>query len=142
MTPKRRRWSIVGAVAGASAVAIVLVVLVIPIRQESSGYQLLGPHLYAYESESIFGATSWSNFSYRGGSFSFQVDCAPSPPPPGPSRTICGAAAAPGGPTSNFTFFEPEVPSVFPTWQSWVSPSGTIAVDFDPGGIVRLMVAL
>jgi len=131
----------VGLVVAAVAVTTVLVLLNLPIRQESSGYQLVGLRLYASESESIFGPPGWSNFTFRGATFDFQVYCEPNPSLPLPLGAICGSARESNGAPSSFTFFEPEVPRFYPPWQNWVAPDGTVAVEYHPGGPVHLLVA-
>ena len=79
MTPKRRKWVVVAAVAAAVGVGVVLVVLSFPIAQEGSGDQLVNGRLYSFEAESLFGGPPWQNYSYLGVTFGFHLWCAIEP---------------------------------------------------------------
>ena len=136
MSRRRRRIAIVAAVAGAVAVVVTLVVLSVPMAEVSSGYQMIGPRLFAFESESLFGA-AWSNYSFRGVQFEFHLWCSAGPG----GGVVCGSAGAPGADSYPYAFTDGP-PQVDPSWQTWVSPDGHEAVEYRMGGQVHLLVAV
>jgi hypothetical protein len=79
MALARRQWIEFGGVSAAVAAALVLIVLIDPVGQGSSGYLRVGAHLYAFEDESLFGAgvPRWSNFTFRGAAFAFESTARP-----------------------------------------------------------------
>jgi hypothetical protein len=140
-SPRRKKWVLLGAVAGTALFAVALVLLFVPISQESSGYTMVGAHLYSYESEALFGdGNGWNNYSYRGVTFGFSLVCGP-PNPGGP--TICGNATAADGVPHAYEFGEVGPPRDGPgPWQTWVAADAHEAVEFQPGGFVHLLVAV
>ncbi|MCI4326619.1 MAG: hypothetical protein L3K16_03155 [Thermoplasmata archaeon] len=134
MTPKRRKWVVVAAVAAAVGVGVVLVVLSFPIAQEGSGDQLVNGRLYSFEAESLFGGPPWQNYSYLGVTFGFHLWCAINPA----AGLVCGNATASGGPSYPYGFWDRA--ELNPSWQTWVSPNGHDAVEYRTGGLVHLLV--
>lgn len=135
MTPRRRRWVFLAVLLAGIGVTVSLVLLTVPIAQESSGYTLVGLRLYSFEAENLFGAPPPpTHFVYRGVHFDFVVYC-----PSTPVGLICGNVTESGGATFAFTFFEPEVPGAH-NWETWVAPDGNEAAQYQPGGLVHLLV--
>ena len=132
---RRRRWLlIVGGAGAAIAVIAILVLLYVPIAQESSGYAAIGLRLYSFESESLFGQ-SWSNFTYHGVTFEFHLWCLITPA----AGEICGNATESGGVRYSYSFMDGP-PSPSPSWQTWVAPDGHEAVQYRQGGLAHLLV--
>jgi hypothetical protein len=138
-TPRRRRLVLLVVVASTVLVTAILIVLFVPISQERAGYAMIGTHLYSYESEGLFGACNgWLNFSYQGILFGFHTWCGI--PSPG-GGVVCGNATGADGVPHSFAF-EDGPPRVGPgPWQTWVSPDAHEAVQYQQGGLVRLLVA-
>ncbi|MGP8073052.1 MAG: hypothetical protein ACLPZM_07985 [Thermoplasmata archaeon] len=136
MNPKRRKWILVAVVAAVGVVTVSLVLLALPISQESSGYQLLNGRLYFFQSESLFGKAAWQNYSYRGVTFGFHLWCAITPA----AGEVCGNATESGGVSHPYSFSDgPPQPN--PSWQSWVAPDSHEAVEYTLGGLVHLLVS-
>jgi hypothetical protein len=133
----RRRCTILGVIGVAVALSVVLLLLLVPVSQEPAGYTFLGPRLYSYESESLFGpGTGWENFTFRGVTFGFHLWCA--------IRidvgTVCGNATGPNGVAHPYDFAD-GLPRAGPaTWETWVSPDGHEGVEYQDGGQVHLLV--
>jgi hypothetical protein len=138
MSPRRRRWILIGSVVVAIAVTATLALLLLPISQEPSGYQIVGLRLYSFEDETVFGSegTGWHNYSHRGATFAFQVYC-----PSIPVGKICAWVTEPDGSNLSFSFFAAEVPGDS-AWESWVAPDGAVASEYHPGGLVRMLVTV
>ena len=132
MSPRRRRLLWVAGIGSAVAVGVLLVVLYIPISQESTGYTLIGLRLYSFESVSLFGS-SWWNLTYRGVGFTFHLWCAISTG----GGTICGNASDPSGAVYAYSFFD----GLYSHWTTWVAPGGHEAVQYRTGGLAHLLVA-
>jgi hypothetical protein len=131
MTPKGRRTILL-----AVAVTALPIVLSIPIAQETSGDQLVNGRPYTLESESLFGDSSWLNYSYRGVTFGFHLWCSESPG----GGVVCGNSTESGGTAFSYAFFDGP-PQVDPRWQTWVAADGHEAVQYRQGGLVHLLVA-
>jgi len=138
MTLRPRSRHIAAAIGGISA-GLVVVVMVLIV---STPVIVLNGVTYTYEKVTIFGP-SWSNFTYRDVTFSFEVWCGPVSLGGAP---ICGNASEANGPTYPFSFWENGgAPPVGPVpWERWVAPDGHEAVEFEPdsGGQARLLVAM
>ncbi len=130
---RRRRLLLVLAIAGVSIV-VVTVVLNVPIAQEASGYQLVGLRLFSFESQSLFG-NSWTNYTYRGVTFSFHLWCSAGPA----AGEVCGNATESDGGSYAYSF---EDGITVRGWQTWVSPDSHEAVQYQQGGLVHLLVAV
>src|SRR5580700_1400022 len=102
MTPKRRRRVLVAVLAAVVGIALVLAVLSLPIAQDSSGYQLLDGRLYAFEAESLFGSSSWRNYSFDGVTFGFHLWCAITPA----AGEVCGNATQPDRSARPYAFWD------------------------------------
>ena len=138
MIRRRRLIRIIGVAAAAVAVVVALVLLYVPISQESSGYTAIGLRLYSFETVSLFNLpTSWPNITYRGITFGFHLWCLITPA----SGKICGNATESGGATYPYSFWDGP-PSPSPSWQTWVSPNGHEAVEYRLGGLTRLLVQI
>ena len=134
---RRRRWFLVLGTAGAVVAAVVILVLLyVPIAQESSGYTAIGSRLYSFEAVSLFDqSTSWPNITYRGVTFGFHLWCLFT----SGAGKICGNATESGGAVYSYTFWDgPPRPS--PNWQTWVAPDGHEAVQHRQGGLAHLLV--
>jgi hypothetical protein len=91
---------------------------------------------YSLVSESLFGNSSWLNYSYRGVTFGFHLWCSVSPG----GGEVCGNATESGGTSYRYAFSD-GLPQVDPGWQTWVAPDGHEAVQYRMGGLVHLLVA-
>ena len=118
------------------AVTAALILLYVPIAEESSGYTEIGARLYSFEAVSLFHQpTSWPNITYRGVTFGFHLWCAST----AGAGEICGNATESGGTAYPYSFWDGP-PSPFPGWQTWVSPDGHEAVQYRQGGLAHLLV--
>jgi hypothetical protein len=138
-TSRRTRLVLLTGAAAASLVAIVLVTLSVPLWDVPSGELWIGGHLYSYERESLSGeGNGWLNFTYRGVTFGFHMWCGP--PSPG-GATLCGNATGADGVPHPYSFSDGP-PTVGPApWQTWIGPDAHEAVQYQQGGMVRLLVA-
>jgi hypothetical protein len=64
---------ILAAVVAAVGLVALLVLVSLPIAQESSGDRLGDGRPYSFVSEARFGNSSWRNSSYRGVTFGFHL---------------------------------------------------------------------
>jgi hypothetical protein len=136
-SPRRKRWVLLGAIASV-VVVFALVILFVPLLQEPSGYTMVGAHLYTYESESLFGTgNGWNNYSYRGVTFGFHNWCGV--PSPG-GGTICGNATGADQVPHPYAFFDGPPHEGPEPWQTWVAGDAHEAVEYQPGGLVHLLV--
>ncbi|MCI4341107.1 MAG: hypothetical protein L3K11_01845 [Thermoplasmata archaeon] len=135
-----RRTALLGAIALAALVAV-LFLPTIQLRSAPAPGVSIGNVQYTYESETVFGP-QFSNFSYRGVLFEFEVYCQASP---GGGAEICGSVTGPSASPYAFQFEEPggAAPINPLPWQTWISPDHHEGVQFEPdsGGQVRLLVA-
>ncbi len=92
---RRRRWLLIlGAAGAAAAVVGILILLYVPIAQESSGYTGIGLRLYSFEAVSPFDQPiSWPIITYHGATFGFHLWCQITPA----AGEICGNATQSGG---------------------------------------------
>ena len=96
----------------------------------------LDSRTYAYETESLFGNQSYLSFPFRGVTFTFHLWCRVS----GDAGIVCGNATELDGASYSYSFAD-GLPTVGPPpWQTWVSPDGFEAVEFQQGGHARLLV--
>jgi hypothetical protein len=103
---------------------------------------VIGNESYSFETVTVFGP-HWSNFSYRGVTFEFEVWCnVPSPA----GAMLCGNVTEANGSAYPFSFWEPGGP--LPTqprpWVTWISPDALEGVQYEPdsGGLAHLLVAV
>ncbi len=133
----RRLYLLIAAITLVAVTGLVLLVLFLPVQQESSGYTMVGPRLYSYESEELFGANSgWENYSYRGVTFGFHLWCETTPA----AGTLCGNATGSDGVAHSYSFSDGSPQIGPPSWEIWVSPNGHEAVEYQQGGLVHLLV--
>jgi len=98
----------------------------------------LNSRTYAYETQSLFGGPSYQNFSFRGVTFTFHLWCQIT----ADSGIVCGNATEQNGASYSYSFTDGLPTTSPPPWQTWISPDGLEAVEYQQGGNVRLLVEL
>jgi hypothetical protein len=91
---------------------------------------------YSEEIESLFGDSSWLNYSFHGVIFEFHLWC---------SITVdvgyvCGHATESSGTSYSYQSAD-GLPPPTPPWQPWISPDAHEEVWYKDGGLVQLFVA-
>jgi hypothetical protein len=131
---RKRRWpSIVGATTGLLLGAI-LVFTSLP--GWGAPTMDLSGRAYYVEDEYLFGSQSFLSYGFEGITFTFHLWCLVE----ADTGVICGNATELDGRSYSYTF-EDGLPSFGPPpWQTWISPDGIAAVQYQQGGQARLLV--
>ncbi len=134
MAPSPRLRSLLGVGGGiVVGAAVVLSVLFV----STAGTIVVDGHLYAYETEDLFGSQSNLQFEFRGVSFTFHLWCSANPD----VGVLCGNATEASGAVYPYSFGDGGPTLGTAPWQTWVAPGGQVGVEYQSGGTARLMVA-
>jgi hypothetical protein len=107
-------------------VSAALLILFVPVAQESAGDTMVGPRLYSYERETLFGdGSGGENVTYRGVTFGFHVCCAVNVD----VGTVCGNATGPDGVPHAYALGDGVPREGPPSWETWDSPDHPEAVE-------------
>ncbi|HLM91529.1 MAG TPA: hypothetical protein VK424_05710 [Thermoplasmata archaeon] len=136
MTPNRKDALALATLA--ALVGISLVVLTILAPPATSRTELIQGTYYSFESESLFGNASWLNYSFHGVTFGFHLWCAVL----ADTGRVCGNATEPTGVSYPYSFTDGLPHPGNPSGQTWIAPDQHEAVQYQQGGLVRLLVAV
>jgi len=138
MSPRSQRVAILGSIAVVLCLVLgSIAVFGFPAPNGSNtvaGVSVLDDRFYSYENLSIFGP-AWSNYTYRGVTFSFHLWCEITPA----AGKLCGNATESNHESYPYAFWD-GLPTRNPQWQTWVAPDYQEAVQYLQGGTVHLLV--
>jgi hypothetical protein len=141
---RRPRWPEAVAVCAVAVLVIALLLAFVLFPPLPNGETKIGSRTYFVENETVFGP-AYSNYTFHGVRFSFHVWCSLASAGLGGAQ-LCGNVTEPSRTSYPFNFTEPggAPPVGSLPWQTWVTPNGSEAVQFEPdsGGQVNLLVAL